>query len=549
MEKCVIYGRVSTEQQSYDSQIYELEQYAKLRNLEVVETFSEKRSGYKDVEREEYEKMKEFVIEKGIKIILIWELSRLGRKLNKLFNEIEFFANKGINVIAKQGNHETLVDGKLNYMVVGIFGALAQQERDYISERIKRGLRDHASKGKQVGLGMMPFGYENVDGYIQINEEEAKYVREIFNMVIEQKTYRSIARYLTSKGVPTRYEKTGKVQYNSKRRITSKEWYNGTIRYMIINPFYKGLRKYNKEMIPVPAIVSENIWNKANEVAKQKVGYTKKESKYIDNYLLKAKIECGHCNGRKLRTITRIVGTYTNSFYRCPNTYRVKDKCNLTVITSTNYDNILYNALMNRKELLISMKKEQLDKFDIKGKKAQIKFYDDELKFIEKQRTKVIDMYMEDEISKEDMKKRTFDIDTKKREILANINSIENDIKDFKNKDLDKEAKKLYLKKWESDKVEVRKEFIEKYVDKVLVWNISKFDITDEVIDSTKMAPFRKELLKEWAKNHPKFGVHYIEVYAYKNNEPIRMVYYSKYKIAMYTQSFRYTQGTLTIVS
>ena len=80
MKKAVIYSRVSTQEQNFQSQIEDLQKYAEYANLQIEDIFAEKVSGYNLLaERTEYDRMKEFVVDNSIELILCWELSRFGR--------------------------------------------------------------------------------------------------------------------------------------------------------------------------------------------------------------------------------------------------------------------------------------------------------------------------------------------------------------------------------------------------------------------------------------------------------------------------------------
>ena len=80
--KAVIYARVSStdESQSYERQISDLKKWANYKNLEIVEEFAEKISGFKKGldERKEFNNMLKYIDDNHIKHIMISELSRLS---------------------------------------------------------------------------------------------------------------------------------------------------------------------------------------------------------------------------------------------------------------------------------------------------------------------------------------------------------------------------------------------------------------------------------------------------------------------------------------
>ena len=87
-------------------------------------------------------------------VLVVTEISRLGRSLNMIFNIISELQNKGVRVIAIKNNFD-LNPQKKNDITAQVlmfaFGLSAQIERDLISERTKQGLIVAKSKGKVIG--------------------------------------------------------------------------------------------------------------------------------------------------------------------------------------------------------------------------------------------------------------------------------------------------------------------------------------------------------------------------------------------------------------
>ena len=91
-QNCVIYCRVSSigDRQSNERQLRDLEEYAKSRNLIVAKTYEEKISGAKkNNERPVLIECLEYCFSEGIDILLISELSRLGRNVDEVLKKIQ----------------------------------------------------------------------------------------------------------------------------------------------------------------------------------------------------------------------------------------------------------------------------------------------------------------------------------------------------------------------------------------------------------------------------------------------------------------------------
>ena len=85
-------------------------------------------------------------------VLMVWKLDRLGRSLHHLVNTIHDLTTRGIGFKVLTGHgasiDTTTPSGKL---VFGIFAALAEFERELISERTKAGLASARARGRKGG--------------------------------------------------------------------------------------------------------------------------------------------------------------------------------------------------------------------------------------------------------------------------------------------------------------------------------------------------------------------------------------------------------------
>jgi DNA invertase Pin-like site-specific DNA recombinase len=89
--------------------------------------------------------------------LVVWKLDRLGRDLRHLVNIVHELTERGIGLKALTGQgaaiDTTTASGKL---VFGIFAALAEFERELISERTLAGLASARARGRNGGYKMTP---------------------------------------------------------------------------------------------------------------------------------------------------------------------------------------------------------------------------------------------------------------------------------------------------------------------------------------------------------------------------------------------------------
>ena len=134
------YARVSTRQQDLSRQLDLLDRY------ECNKIYTEKISGVR-ANRPELNKLKKRVKENDK--IIIESFSRLGRSTKDLIDIVYFFEKKGVKVISIKENFDTQTpQGKL---MMTVFQAFSQFERDIIVERTKEGLESARARGNIGG--------------------------------------------------------------------------------------------------------------------------------------------------------------------------------------------------------------------------------------------------------------------------------------------------------------------------------------------------------------------------------------------------------------
>ena len=156
MTRVVIYARVSTNSQDYERQISDLREHAKKMDYVVVKEFSEKISGAKKVaEREQLSELLSYVEANNIDKVLIYECSRLSRRIVDFLQVIEQLTDKGISLFILQNSLETLqADGKPNPIAQLVLGMIAQfnsMERGLIRSRMESGYNHYRATGGKVG--------------------------------------------------------------------------------------------------------------------------------------------------------------------------------------------------------------------------------------------------------------------------------------------------------------------------------------------------------------------------------------------------------------
>ena len=168
MEQAIIFSRCSSSgslegRQDTTRQVEDLKAFAAANQIKVIKTFEEHISGGKtNKERPLLQEALTFSLDNNIDIILISELSRLGRRCDEILETIKFLKDHRINCYFQKEQLSIFSpDGKENpYLTImcAVLGTAAELERETIYYRLKSGrdkyVRDGGRLGKPKGSGI-----------------------------------------------------------------------------------------------------------------------------------------------------------------------------------------------------------------------------------------------------------------------------------------------------------------------------------------------------------------------------------------------------------
>ena len=165
MKTAAFYARVSTPEQNCDLQLDELRRYAGQRFSRVFEFVDIGVSGTQR-RRPQLDALMQGARKGLFDAVVVWKFDRFGRSLKHLLDSLEEFHALGIDFISlTEGIDTTTPTGQLLF---GIFGAVAQFERELIVERVRAGIAHARSLGKQIGR---PRVYVDADQVIRLRRE------------------------------------------------------------------------------------------------------------------------------------------------------------------------------------------------------------------------------------------------------------------------------------------------------------------------------------------------------------------------------------------
>lgn len=312
-----IYTRVSTaiqtEGYSLEAQRQKVLDYAKYRGFTIEGEYQDAGFSGKNITgRVQFQQMLDDISEKknDVKYVLVFKLSRFGRNAADVLSSLQFMQDYGVNLICVEDNIDSSADsGKL---MISVMSAMAEIERENILVQTMAGRRQKATNGGWNG-GFAPYGYELKDGKLTIVEDEAKVIRDTFEM------YASTNKGATfiAKELNRRYVKKVKLPNDVNRftndfvkRIIDNPIYMGKIAYGRTvntkiegkrNEYHRILQKDGDKIILADGthepIVSAELWEKAH--AKREENAFKPER--IDKehfYVLSGLVRCPNCGSR-----------------------------------------------------------------------------------------------------------------------------------------------------------------------------------------------------------------------------------------------------------
>jgi DNA invertase Pin-like site-specific DNA recombinase len=148
--KTAIYTRVSTANQTRDSQLVELREYCRRRNWSEAVEYSDTISGSKFT-RQGLDALLTEVRKGKVERIVVFKMDRLGRSLPHLAQIVAELSNHGTALICTSQGIDTSNSNPAGRLQMGVLMAVADFERELIKERVLAGLVAAKARGSKLG--------------------------------------------------------------------------------------------------------------------------------------------------------------------------------------------------------------------------------------------------------------------------------------------------------------------------------------------------------------------------------------------------------------
>ncbi|MDB5184332.1 MAG: Site-specific recombinase, invertase Pin [Candidatus Saccharibacteria bacterium] len=381
MKTAAIYMRVSTahqeEEQTIGNQKMEImERVGKDTNVTLITDYEYKDEGWSGaiIERPDLDRMRSDAREGKFEVLYVYDRGRLSRKFVHQEIILEELRECGIECISLHDINGKSTEEVLMGSVMGIFH---EYERVKITERMRIGKVRKVRENKKL-LGYNPkYGYDYFrrikagpdarDGYFDINEQQAKVVKQVFEWIAAGVSKHEVKRKLFKMGIaPPKGKRDqwsggtldrmvrdstymGDHYYNKSESVPTKNPQNPELKYRKVQ---KGSRKRRPKEewfhVAVPAIVSPDLFHKV-QVQLDKNKRTNTRNNSVNQYLVAGLIECVCGKAR-----TGDPASNGSSYYRCTDRlskYPLERECREHGINVPVFDGLVWQ---NIKELLLN---------------------------------------------------------------------------------------------------------------------------------------------------------------------------------------------------
>lgn len=478
-----LYIRVSTERQvkegySVSAQKDNLSRFAKQQGWKIFDIYADEGISGKNIkDRPEVKRLIEDIKQKRVDVVVLYKFDRLTRDSKDTEDIIELIQQCGIQVFTLSGGVVD-VSTATGRFTVRINGAVAQLEREQTIERIKVAFEQKVKQGYTLACATTCYGYNRKihEKEQTINREEARVVKKIFKMYVEGKTLTEICNILNTEKVPTKM--AGRVvrkRGTDEKYTINSVWMPKTVRLILTNPTYIGKVRYHigkEDGFVVDGnhkpIISEKLWNEAqNKISKIKHTYRTnlpKEDVYYCGTLV-----CGIC-GQKLTTnrtnrIKKDGSKVVFNGYRCVN--REKKLCTCLGVSHNKVESAFLSYMDNVEDLT------EIDKVEIKDDNDDL----EELETLKKslsqttaKKNQVMDLFMNDGITHEQLKYMTGELDKKTEMLTSEIARLERIL--TPKESIDRKAIATTIKEhWKYLSNKERLEFLNNFVEEIVIIN------------------------------------------------------------------------------
>ena len=442
-------------------------------------------SGISTKKRRNFNRMIKDSAEDMFDLVITKEISRFARNTLDSIQFTRQLLHNGVGVFFQNDNINTLdEDSELR---LSIMSSIAQDELRKLSSRVKFG-HQQAIKDKVVLGNSRIFGYMKDGGKLTIDEDQAEMVRELFELYASgQYSLKQIEKIFWEKGY--RNHNGNKISHTTMSNIISNPKYKGYYvgnKVRVIDMFSK-----KQKFLPpeewvmfkdetgdiVPAIVSEEIWDDANEVLRRRSDDVKNRQGICNHAnLLTGKLYCTCCGTAYYRKESKDKLGKVNSKWICSG--KIKngaDTCNSFAIYEDEISPLLFDAFHETECNVATLINEYMAMFrsleEDEHISKQLEQQKQRVDIIQRKKSKLMEFNISGQMSDAEFLDMNKSFAEELKEAEAKILELEQQIfsrEEFR-KHMDVIRTTLETARRDVDKGMVTTQWVNKYIDKIFV--------------------------------------------------------------------------------
>ena len=309
METAVIYARFSSHrqtEQSIEGQLHVCYEYAQRKGIRIVGEYIDRALTGRSDDRPDFQRMISDSRKKAFDYVLVYKLDRFARNRYDSAIYKHKLKQNGVKVLSAM---ENIGDNPESIILEAVLEASAEYYSVDLSQKIKRGRRESASKGKYIG-GSLPIGYYSENGKILIDEKTAPLIQEIFRRYAAGESKKEIIDDLNARG----YRNSNGKPYGPTafQRALRCEKYIG-----ILDQCDTRLEN------GCPALIDRETFEKVQQRLDQNQQQPAHNKAKI-RYLLSGKVYCGLCGESMIGVSGRSKTGDMHYYYTCTGRRRLK---------------------------------------------------------------------------------------------------------------------------------------------------------------------------------------------------------------------------------
>ncbi|MDG3132312.1 recombinase family protein [Streptococcus suis] len=402
--KVAIYVRVSTTSQaeegySIEEQISSLRKYCEAMNWNVFHEYVDAGFSGGKLERPEMSNLINDAKKQLFDTVLVYKLDRLSRSVKDTLHLMQdIFTPSKVDFVSLQENIDT--SSAMGTLFITLLSAISEFEREQITERMKMGKTGRAKAGKAMSWRWTAFGYDynRETGILELDPVKAPLVKMVFD------------EYLKGTSIDRIVDKMNSLDYTGK----DKPWAHHGVASLLDNPVYYGMNRYNNKIFQgkhEPVIDKKTFDLVQKERQRRRLGTPESHNAapWQTKYIATKVCRCGLCGERMKIDIgkPRKRDGFVPMVYYCKNSRPLRSATCQNVLYQKDIveDYILKEvAKLQQNPSILRKGRQRTDEYELERKRNRL------LETIQKnnnQLSKLNDLYLNDLISLEELKKRS----------------------------------------------------------------------------------------------------------------------------------------------